>query len=38
MARAECPDRYGWWLSELESLAVNARRNMHAKMGSKLAS
>jgi hypothetical protein len=25
MARAEHPEKYSWWLNELESLGVNAR-------------
>ena len=25
MARTEQPDRYSWWLNELESLGVNAK-------------
>ena len=26
MARAEYPEKYNWWLNELESLGVNAKR------------
>jgi hypothetical protein len=25
MAQTEHPERYGWWLNELESLGVNAK-------------
>ena len=25
MAKAEYPEKYGWWLNELESLGINAK-------------